>query len=496
MKHNRTLSILLLSALLASTACGSTGTPANDTTASDGDSVTTTAPVSETTVVNLESSGLEIKDFGGDDFNVFQLDDSSVYFRIDTDESNGEPFNDAIYKRNSKIEEKYNVNIITTLCASNKFNATVRQIVKSGDGEHDLVYGTIEHLFGRSREGLFLDWSTLPYTDLDAKWWNQQIIDQLTVGGKIYVMEGDLSAHSETRVYTMLFNKQMCRDLNLEMPYQLVRDGKWTVDAFKGYITNVNSDLNGDSKMDTEDRWGFLSEYGYAYSQYISDGGRLIDTDSDGNLQIILNEGGNMDRLIDAITLGIDPEITISAQNYWSSDGGKSTDWTSVTAWFASGKAMFRCTGFSAGINLRKHDLDFGVLPYPKYDENQKEYYSCAGYSSGSFAVPITADPAYSSLITEALAIESVSTISPAFYDICLDGKVVRDEESKEMLDIIFASQIYDLGFMCNLMDIRTAVNDLVKNNSTDAASTFAAKMEKGKADLQKLIDDYAKLEA
>ncbi|MBE6612698.1 MAG: hypothetical protein E7632_09415, partial [Ruminococcaceae bacterium] len=298
MKHSRSLSIILLTALLASASCGSTGIQ-TDTTASDGGE-TTAAPVSDTTVVNLESSGLEIKDFGGDDFNVFELDESSVYFCIDADESNGEPFNDAIFKRNAKIEDKYNINIITTPCASNKFNATVRQIINSGDGEHDLVYGTMEHLFGRSREGLFLDWSTLPYTDLDAVWWDKQVVDQLTIGDKIYVMEGDISAHAETRVYTMLFNKQMCRDLNLEMPYQLVRDGKWTVDAFKGYITDVNNDLNGDSKMDTEDRWGFLSEYGYAYTQYISSGGRLIDKDNSGNLQILLNESGNMDRLIDA----------------------------------------------------------------------------------------------------------------------------------------------------------------------------------------------------
>jgi len=38
----------------------------------------------------------------------------------------------------------------------------------------------------------------------------------------------------------------------------------------------------------------------------------------------------------------------------------------------------------------------------------------------------------------------------PAYYDVTITNKMIRDEESAEMLDLILASRTFDLGFIFN----------------------------------------------
>ena len=52
--------------------------------------------------------------------------------------------------------------------------------------------------------------------------------------------------------------------------------------------------------------------------------------------------------------------------------------------------------------------------------------------------------------MVEALAAESMYTLTPAYYDIALERKYMRDEESREMLDIILSSRIVDLDIIFN----------------------------------------------
>ena len=39
----------------------------------------------------------------------------------------------------------------------------------------------------------------------------------------------------------------------------------------------------------------------------------------------------------------------------------------------------------------------------------------------------------------------------PAYYDVALTGKHIRDEDSAEMLDIILDGRVFDLGYIYNV---------------------------------------------
>ena len=111
------------------------------------------------------------------------------------------------------------------------------------------------------------------------------------------------------------------------------------------------------------------------------------------------------------------------------------------------------------------------------------------------FVVPKTADPEFVGMILEVMAAESVSTVSPAFYDVCLEGKSVRDEESAEILDIIFANKVFDYGLVADVAGFKTLLRNLETKDSTDVVSAFATATKKAEAAIQKIADNLASVE-
>jgi hypothetical protein len=66
---------------------------------------------------------------------------------------------------------------------------------------------------------------------------------------------------------------------------------------------------------------------------------------------------------------------------------------------------------------------------------------------SSVMTVPTTnTDLERTGIMLEAMAAESMYTLTPAFYDITLATKALRDAESEETLSMILASRAYDIG--------------------------------------------------
>jgi hypothetical protein len=93
-------------------------------------------------------------------------------------------------------------------------------------------------------------------------------------------------------------------------------------------------------------------------------------------------------------------------------------------------------------------DGDFGILPWPKYTEDQDNYYSHASDVFTLFAIPgQTDDPEFCGTVTDALSAESKYSVIPAFYDVVLKGRTAKDEQSSAMLDIIRDHLHFDFVF-------------------------------------------------
>ena len=97
--------------------------------------------------------------------------------------------------------------------------------------------------------------------------------------------------------------------------------------------------------------------------------------------------------------------------------------------------------------------------------------------------------------VLEALSYESRQTVIPAYYEIALKGKYARDPESVEMLDLIFAGRIYDLGdtYWCTIL--RDGIfQDMFKKNNRDYASIVAGVKPQIESEIEKTVDAFAAL--
>jgi hypothetical protein len=136
----------------------------------------------------------------------------------------------------------------------------------------------------------------------------------------------------------------------------------------------------------------------------------------------------------------------------------------------SSDRVLFHVDPLSAGRRYRTYDVEFGILPFPKLDEAQEEYLSLSW--NGFMMIPATADDQLVGAVAEALAAESHRLTVPAYYDVLLTSKVARDEESTEMIDIIYRGAVYDFGLnFGNWESPSFAISNILSARSPDWVS-------------------------
>jgi len=271
--------------------------------------------------------------------------------------------------------------------------------------------------------------------NLEKRYWDPNAVSDMTISGKLFGMTGDITTATHMFTHLLMYNKQLAADYGFPNFYNIVREGKWTFDAFNEITKNIYNDLNGNGKVDEGD---FFSVYitPAAYEAFFSSAGeKWVEKNSAG--EIIFSElTEKKATVLDKI------ESLFSKKDYvWCGYDQPQP--------FANGRAIFY-DGDLGIMSYESRDLefDFGIVPLPKFSEQQDRYYVYAYPFFPFLSIPTTItgeDLEMTGAALEALAAESYKTLTPAFYDIALENKFTRDEESYEMLDIILRSRIYDL---------------------------------------------------
>lgn len=494
MKKQLICTLLLCAMLVGAVSCGSAGAESKTADISAITGVTeTTAGATETEAVDWTASGVAQTDYNGAAFTILSNDPQNDYawYKLDSDTETGDVLNDAIYRRNKKIEDVFNIDINVVLTKS--YQGDVQKTVNAGDSVYDISFGNLSVNFNLGVSGYLMDFNSLPHIDLEKQWWDASITKGLTYDGKLFTQSGAISPNVNVRTFALVFNKDLCTELGYQSPYDYVLGGTWTLDVFANYVKGVNSDLNGDGVMDYEDRWGFFSEDGNSFMTYFAAGGTVTERDGD-TISVNFDSQRNIDILTKALEIITDPDVTLMANDYVTKNGGS---WSVASAWYASGHALMRSSVFEpVPRDYRTMETDFGVLPYPKYSEDQDSY---TGYtqSTSAFSIAVlktTADADRTGAILEALAAQSVSTVENAFYDICLNGKYVRDEESKTTIDMIFDNKYFDIGNILDVGGFMSQVQGLEKKKSTDVTSMTAKIKDKAVTALDKYFETMADL--
>ena len=439
-----------------------------------------------------EPSDLPDNNFNGSGFMVIVPDDTEnrVYNYFAVEDQNGEPIIDAIYKRNLAIEERYNI----TVNQVNKPNPTetVRKSILAGDSEYNLIVDAMYNMRSLTNENLIADLYNVPYIgdNLDKPWWDQALKRDLSINKKLYFETGNIVLKDKMRLACLYFNKDMCQSLEIEYPYKYVYDGTWTIDKLMEITKGINQDLDGNGVMDQYDRWGMMSEHGFALMAFQGAGETTVSLNKDGVPEITMNTPRAISVIQKILSFCTDSVALFHADTI----KGVNDIWLTASEYFQENRFLVRSSLFEAiPRDLRAMPADFGVLPMVKFDEQQGNYYTYASADGYFISIPSNADIEYVGLITEALAYESGTTLMPAFYDLSLTTKVLRDNESEGMLDIMFNNKVYDIGYIYGIGSLPTLLTDMVKAGKTDFVSSFEKIHVSAEKALEKFIAAYDK---
>lgn len=459
------------------TACGSAEMPETDI------QTDTAAAETETAETETEMPFPDSADYGGRIYTVIACDENVpyTYFELPAEE-NGDVMNDAIYDRNRQTEEHLNIKLaIETGKLADVTNGIINSVAAGDDAYQLANIHIVEGGANLVTGGNLLNLLTMDTLDFDNPWWNASFVDSLTIRSgaedKLYLASGDMIVPN-ARVIVM--NKEMFSSLHPDAAlYEEIKDGKWTLDRMGELTKDVLFDLDGNGTMDAADRYAFgdLDNAGVGTSFLHGSGLSLIRVQNDGSLSFIYDDEkllSMMEKLHESLYREYAASKTVNIS----------------TAEFGEGHVLFGSQVLLKLQVLRDYDTDFGIIPFPKYDEAQKQYYSSVW--NGLLCVPITvSDADFCGHVMEVLNAASTDTISPAYYDTLLTSKFSRDEDSAVMLDLIFDGVIYDIGFCFdNWIGLYSFPGQMMLKGDLNLASYAAANRNTFEAHYQPILGE------
>ncbi len=430
---------LLCTAIAASlllTACGSDSQDAETTT--DLDNATT--PIEETTILTDDVPEL---DFDGAQFRT--IEQESTYYGFYTEEANGDVLNDVIFERNNSIEERFNMEFVETVRITyGEISTMVKKSVMSGSDEFDLVFGQTFQSAADSQEGIYYDWNEVPHVDFTKPWYTKSIQDA-SVGDRLYLIESDLSIGYLQQTWMMLYNKTKAAELgNIPDLYQMVEDGTWTIDELDRLSRDVYIDVNGDTTRDDGDFYGFAgTRDGCMFVAFVYGcDGRFMSLDDDLNIVQHINSEKTISILEKLSKLFVSNTGTLQKENAFTRQDI-----------FPKGIVLFEPMQMhdllKPEFDMRNMADEFGVLPIPKYDAEQEEYYTVVDGGADIMVIPTTvSNIEFVGAIVEAMSAASYNDVIPVYMGQAIEQKGARDEESIKILREILDSRVIDFAYL------------------------------------------------
>lgn len=489
MKKQALISLLLLSASLLA-ACADSGSAPTDTTTADTTAGTVTEAVTEEARITLDMSGI---DYNGDEFHIVNYDNVTdnqwvgIPDDIFCEEETGELLGDAVFKRNRAVEEALNIEITMEKMAAAVIVDNVRKSVMAGNNDYDAVFTSMIKLPEFINSGIVVDLYTLDGLDLSYPWWDQNAIDLLTVSDRLFSVVSDITFIDKLACMTTFFNKEMAEQNDVGDLYAMVEEGTWTFDAMMTLSQGVSRDVNGDGVYDKEDSYGLSSQNDIIYVMLHSAGVRICENTEDG-VEFVLGEEKAIDILEATFEMMADKQKFFNRQafNLTVADG---------INMMIDNRTLFLTRPLQTVMVLRDMKADFGIIPYPKYYEDQDSYYTAVNpYAATTMVIPnVIEDPEKTVNVLQLLACESYYEVIDPFYNLVLDTKLVRDEQAAKMLDIIFDSRMYDIGMICNFGGIFSPT--LIGSAGKPVTSLVESNETKVNKDIEKFMESIASYE-
>lgn len=295
--------LMLFSAILVSCADNgqkqpsddSASTSSSDTVSDDNDRLNISDNLPKT-----DMDGYELR------FLVREGIDESLTLN---DEKAEDVIDEAVYNRQLYIQERFNCKLSKVLlqegAADSELNGKVISNVSVDDNEFQIVIGSTGST-PLATEGYLATWETAPNVDFDKPWWNKTANDSLTINGNSFFAFGDINYWLIFQTNCLYFNKQLIEDYQMEDPYQVVLDGRWTLDYLSNISKQYYKDLNNDNARDIDDFYVYTVDVASGLSSYQNSTQNLMYKKDSDDIPVFSAATQRMGNLIenDACALG------------------------------------------------------------------------------------------------------------------------------------------------------------------------------------------------
>ena len=457
----RVLSLLLCGVMLLSVLALVACTEKTPTPGTSGSAGTSSGSGTEiTTPASTEKEcPIPAEDMDGYEFVAYEGyfgTGNTVASDFTVDESTSSVLDEAKFRRNALVENRFGVTVTaeqvkcTSTTGSAEGYGVVMKYKTSGDPSYDTVILPAYDQTKLAINGALFDMPKIPYLDLTQSYWDQQVVDNLSIKGMLFFLEGDYSISAFDAAVVIAFNKELAKQNQINDLYDLVSDGKWTMAKWMEYTRLVTGDLNGDDMYTQKDLYGSLLWDDAIYAVVHSTGELCCTLDDNGDLVLTAGTEKIVTAFSDFVTFA--KENCCFRYQRTFNDSGVATDYSASTygkEMFTNNQGLFFFAALSAVNEIRDMETDYGILPPFKYSEEQDRYYATVNpYGARFMGMPLfLEDEERSGKLLEAIGFYSEDIIPYAYYEKTLVGSVIKDEESLPMLELIRNSRVYDLGY-------------------------------------------------
>ena len=472
------LLLALLCFVTVFVACDGGETNQNDEETTAGKAQESTAEATETETEFFPE--VEKQNYGAEFYLNIQAGGTNPKKFYWVEEGSKDAMSEAIYARQTSVYDHLGVEIIGVEAGTyDSYADKFKTAVKNKDGSvHTLQTHVYFGVVSMITENYLVDYQKMPGLNLDADYWNRDFMEGLAAGDYLFLGYSD---YNLVNTHVITFNKKLLaqyEDALEESVYDMVQNYHWTLDQMIALAELVYVDRTADGKT-VDDTFGITG------NQWVPFCGMLkacdinfVELNDQGNYELSVYNDKNKEKCADMISKIADLSKSDSAWFWYRTEG---TEQVTITS---DRTLMYLQSTFSLTDNL-DYDVDFGVLPFPMYNEDQKE----VGYRSlewgGLLVIPNYLEDA--TMVGETLEMMSFYSddVTVTFYEKLLGKQVADAPEDKIMLDIIWDSVCSDFGLnyshMSETLDrVIYMVPNLTHANTTESLASYVQSVEKG----------------
>ena len=492
------LAAMLSLGVLVSCASGSkTDTPTttasvgNATDAADTTGDTEPAETGRESVKDALPEGLR---FDGETVNIVYRNEIwyETWDTIGTDNS-GDMIQDAIWQRNLNVEERFGITLNlqpTQTTGLANVGAEIKQMVMAGSDEFDMIVSTGNSTVTQGIYPYVYELSNLKYLNIEQPWWRDNAIRALSFDGQHYrFLMGDNTLNDYLKCGAMLYNKAIYEDVfgDPDEPYKLVLDGTWTWDKVMEMCEASYNDANGDGQLNRGDVFGLIWTGNDVMTHVVMSCNPDLFVYTEAGVPDL--SAFNSERNVAVIEKLI--QVFHGTSGVWLSD----VNVDNAYKYFAQDESLLYTCRFSNLVSaaMREMESDYGVLPLPKFDTDQKEYVTNIQSSATITCLPKTVPNSRIDMVDAVLegwASEAYRVVLTPFIETALKLKYSRDALSGQVIDIVFDTA--GLNFLEMYSDPTGGIFSTgLVNQVTNGKQNFASIVKKLLPAAQKQLDSY-----